>query len=239
MHRSICKENLAIDTLPPVPTTPAEGAGPDPTIHLDARNLRGIAHPVRVRMLALLRTDGPATSTTLARRLGLNTGATSYHLRQLAAHGFIVEDTARGTARERWWRSAHEGTTYDRRALDADEEGLGWAYMRAVAELYADTMMRAVDEAHSWPEAWRDASTFSDHFLLLAPDELRRLKEEVTELIANYRRASADPAARLDAPASAAPVAFQIQAFPLPGTLDTDPAGSGGGDGPDGEAAGR
>jgi DNA-binding transcriptional ArsR family regulator len=237
MQRSICKEAFATDTFPSMTTTPPDG--PDPTVHLDARNLRGIAHPVRVRMLALLRIDGPATASALARRLGLNTGATSYHLRQLAAHGFIVEDTARGTARERWWRSAHEGTMYDRHALDSDEEGLGWAYMRAVAELYADTMLRAVDEASSWPDAWRDASTLSDYFLLLAPDELRRLKEEVTEVIARYRRASADPAARLGAPEGATPVAFQIQAFPLPGTLDTSHAESAGGDDPDDGAVDR
>ncbi|MGB0191497.1 MAG: helix-turn-helix domain-containing protein, partial [Nocardioides sp.] len=43
--------------------------------------LKALTHPVRVRMLGMLRIDGPATSTTLAQRLGLNTGATSYHLR--------------------------------------------------------------------------------------------------------------------------------------------------------------
>ncbi|WP_428995029.1 helix-turn-helix domain-containing protein [Kribbella qitaiheensis] len=39
---------------------------------------------MRNRMLGLLRVHGPATATTLAERLGVNTGATSYHLRQLA-----------------------------------------------------------------------------------------------------------------------------------------------------------
>ena len=56
--------------------------------------LKALAHPVRLRMLGLLRIEGPATATTLATRLGLNTGATSYHLRQLAQHGFVVEDDA-------------------------------------------------------------------------------------------------------------------------------------------------
>jgi hypothetical protein len=32
-------------------------------------------------MLGMLRIDGPATATTLAARLGINTGAASYHLR--------------------------------------------------------------------------------------------------------------------------------------------------------------
>ena len=71
------------------------------------RKLRALAHPLRVRMIGLLRTEGPATATTLAKRLGESTGATSYHLRQLAAYGLIEEDPERhGHGRERWWRSA-------------------------------------------------------------------------------------------------------------------------------------
>ncbi len=58
----------------------------------------------------LLRLEGPATATQLAQQLKLNTGATSYHLRQLAEHGFIEEDHERGDARDRWWRAAHEST---------------------------------------------------------------------------------------------------------------------------------
>ena len=56
------------------------------------QQMKALTHPVRVRMLGMLRIDGPATATTLADRLGLNTGATSYHLRQLAQAGFVVED---------------------------------------------------------------------------------------------------------------------------------------------------
>ena len=64
--------------------------------------LRALSHPVRLRMLGLLRAEGPATATGLATRLGLNSGATSYHLRQLATHGFVEDDDSRGDGRERW-----------------------------------------------------------------------------------------------------------------------------------------
>ena len=57
----------------------------------DATALKALTHPLRLRMLGMLRIDGPATATGLAERLGLNSGATSYHLRQLAQHGFIEE----------------------------------------------------------------------------------------------------------------------------------------------------
>jgi predicted ArsR family transcriptional regulator len=183
----------------------------DSRIRLDVRNLRGIAHPVRVRMLAILRDDGPATATGLARRLGLNTGATSYHLRQLAAHGFVVEEAGRGTARERWWRAAHQSTLLERPDLAGDEDGLGWAYLRSVAELYADGMLRAVDELPTLPEPWRGTGTLSDYPLQLTPEELRSLVAEVTAVIRRYR--SPGP----DAPAGSAPVTCQFQAFRRPG----------------------
>ena len=76
-----CKETFANESLrfydPSVDLT---------TITPDVAALRALGHPVRLRILGLLRADGPATATALAQRLGLNSGATSYHLRQLAAH---------------------------------------------------------------------------------------------------------------------------------------------------------
>ena len=78
-------------------------AGEKRTIELDARTLRAIAHPLRMRMLGILRTEGPATATSLAARLGESSGTTSWHLRQLAEHGFIEEDSERGNRRDRWW----------------------------------------------------------------------------------------------------------------------------------------
>jgi predicted ArsR family transcriptional regulator len=67
------------------------------------QQLKALTHPTRLRMLGMLRIDGPATATTLATRLGINTGATSYHLRQLAQHGFVVDDESQGNGRDRWW----------------------------------------------------------------------------------------------------------------------------------------
>src|SRR5215218_1657224 len=49
---------------------------PDQDVTLDSRLLRALAHPMRNRMLGILRAYGPATATTLAARLGVNTGAT-------------------------------------------------------------------------------------------------------------------------------------------------------------------
>ncbi|MBU2662417.1 winged helix-turn-helix domain-containing protein [Actinoplanes bogorensis] len=70
------------------------------------------AHPLRVRLLNLLRERGPSTASKLAELLGQSSGATSYHLRQLAAYGF-VEDAGCGTGRERWWQATSARTDLD------------------------------------------------------------------------------------------------------------------------------
>lgn len=81
-----------------MPEKNADSQNPEPQLRkLDAHSLRGLAHPLRIRLLGDLRLHGPATASQLAERLGESSGATSYHLRQLAAYGF-VED-APSTAR--------------------------------------------------------------------------------------------------------------------------------------------
>ena len=124
---------------------------PDPTA------LKALAHPLRLRMLGLLRIDGPATASGLAERLGLNSGATSYHLRQLAQHGFIKEDQQRGSRRDRWWRASHEMTTY----LSGDVEGealdAGLAFLQAALSWQMHQMQGALNAFAALPPEWRQA----------------------------------------------------------------------------------
>ena len=122
-----------------------------PSITPDAAGLKVLAHPVRLEMLGMLRVEGPATATMLAQRLGLNSGATSYHLRQLAQHGFIEEDAERGNGRERWWRAAHRATRTSKEALSPDDprHDLHASYLHAVADVYADKVRRSLDEQAS------------------------------------------------------------------------------------------
>ena len=180
-------------------------------IRLDPRSLRGIAHPLRVRMLGLLREHGPATATGLAARLGQSTGATSYHLRQLASYGFVVEDVERGVGRERWWRAAHQRTTLDHDTVTrspADAE----AYLRAVAASYADQVERWLDEG--LPAATGldpECGTLSDWRLRLTPAEAADLHAEVFALVDRYRRDDPDIAA----PPDAEPVVLQVQLMPF------------------------
>lgn len=175
--------------------------------------LKALTHPVRVRMLALLRIDGPATATMLAARLGLNTGATSYHLRQLAGHGFIVEDEGRGNARDRWWRAAHSATHAETAALPAGSEETFDAYLQGVVTMYAQLLQQAVEERPLLPRAWREVETFSDFRVRMTPERAAEVRERLGDLIDSLQD-SDDPAAES--------VVLQLSLFPQPGRLGPD-----------------
>lgn len=75
----------------------------------DAKHLRALAHPLRLRILSLL-TASELTATEVARELGTTHANASYHLRLLEAAGEIVvagEQTIRGGRAKRYrhhWR---------------------------------------------------------------------------------------------------------------------------------------
>jgi DNA-binding transcriptional ArsR family regulator len=198
------------------PERSAFDPGPDAehTVTPDARTLRGLAHPVRVRIIGMLRQDGPSTATKLGERLGLSSAATSYHLRQLATYGFIAEADELGQGRERWWRALHRMTTFDMRASDDPEVAAeGEAFLRGVAELYIHNMRTYLDERPILTPEWQGASTLSDLVLRLTPQEAEELMDSIWQLVRTSRRAD-DPDAVV--PAGARKVQVQLQVFPRP-----------------------
>lgn len=109
-----------------------------PSRSVTAREVRALAHPLRLELLEALLNHGPATASMLARRLGESSGATSYHLRALAAAGLIDEDLDRRKGRERWWKHAGKvGLISSAPAEDAE-------YNAAIAQL--ESVMLARDE---------------------------------------------------------------------------------------------
>ncbi|GAA2958273.1 winged helix-turn-helix domain-containing protein [Streptomyces enissocaesilis] len=190
---------------PEQPGTPASAAHPEPDTPepdtpepdtrepdsrvLDARSLRGLAHPLRIQLLKSLRHDGPATASQLAQRLGESSGATSYHLRQLASHGFVEDDPERGKGRERWWRAAQEGTTFSRELHNSPDPAVRGAadlFMHEIANIHTQEVSTWLGTAREWPEEWAGASDLSDFTLQLTPGQLKELNEKIHALINSY-----------------------------------------------------
>ncbi|MFJ6851320.1 ArsR/SmtB family transcription factor [Streptomyces sp. NPDC091271] len=164
----------------------------DPKIHhVDARTLRGLAHPLRIRLLNTLREFGPATASGLADRLGESSGATSYHLRQLATYGFVEDDPERGKGRERWWKAVHTGNTLNASTFlehpDAEVRGAVGLVLHEVAGRHAQDLNTWLGTMHEWPEEWRRAFDISDFKLRLTPELSLELAEKVQELMNSYQ----------------------------------------------------
>ncbi len=185
------------------------------TIELDAAGLKALAHPLRMRLLAALRSDGPSTATALAERFGTNSGQTSYHLRVLADAGMVDEDAALGTARQRFWRARHHGTHIDPRSFRDDpvaQERLRW--LQGSAAAFHDRLYdRWLDDADTYSLAWREAADASDWQLRLAPDELTALTEELAGVVRRHAaRADERDSASTDGPTER--VVVVLRAFP-------------------------
>jgi len=188
--------------------------------------LRALAHPLRVEIMNELSDFGPATASMLAERLGESSGATSYHLRQLAKHDIIVEDTERGSGRERWWRMAPGGVTI------GSPETLGTPAGREANELVSlgwqqnnerrlsAFLRRGLD---TFGFDWMESSTLSTSHLELTREQLEELGHEYyalqDRLKAKWKAQDAEAADGAEADGGQAPerkrVQVQFNAFPL------------------------
>jgi DNA-binding transcriptional ArsR family regulator len=182
---------------------------------LTPKSLRGLVHPLRIRLLQLLQDDGPATATSLAERIEQSSGVASYHLRVLAEHGFIVEDTERGTGRDRWWRAVHRETSFTFRMPedpgDADTVGDAEEYLRLLAN---EAHRRVIDFVNSLAAQREELPKMPWQMnvwpIRLTVDEARELAQNVHELVLRYRREPGDPDPRPDTMRAV----FQFQVLP-------------------------
>jgi DNA-binding transcriptional ArsR family regulator len=175
-----------------------------------AQALRALAHPLRLQMLGLLRLEPALTASELAARLGVNTGSTSYHLRQLAKHGFIVDAPGLGTRRERHWRAAHDSTTVDERLEDPDAED---AFLQAALVTWTRSLQQAVQERSTLPPQWRALSTFNDYLLMVTADQAQDLVAQLLAVLDTAHAATPRPA---QASPETAAYLVQLHAYPAP-----------------------
>src|SRR3712207_6436983 len=165
----------------------------------DPRTLRALAHPVRTGLLALLRSEGPSTASRLGQRIGESSGTTSYHLRQLAALGFVEEVPGQGTARERWWRARHRSTRW--RTEDLVEQPGGREVLEELTHQSLGRQRRMLaahaEQRESLDPEWRDTVSLNDWALHLPPAAVRELTEELNGVLARWRAEREEPGAPL------------------------------------------
>src|SRR4051812_26397144 len=127
----------------------------------DARSLLAYAHPLRLRLIGLLRGEGPMTATQAASRLGDTVPNCSFHLRQLAKYG-LAERAPAADGRERPWQATAQYTSW---AADSDDPGVQAAADQlndAVVGQYARNAREYLAGRSAEPAQWRRAAGFSD-----------------------------------------------------------------------------
>src|SRR5579862_8284461 len=107
----------------------------------DPRALRAYAHPIRMKLVGLLRTEGPLTATRAAELLGESSASMSFHLRQLAKYG-LVEEAGGGKGRERPWRSTAMFTNLPDVAENPESAAAADLLSSVIADRYFEDVMR-------------------------------------------------------------------------------------------------
>ncbi|WP_409492942.1 ArsR/SmtB family transcription factor [Amycolatopsis sp. cmx-11-12] len=170
--------------------------GPPPPEEItDAAVLKAVMHPLRRRIMESLG-RGPATATKLAKELGESSGATSYHLRELAKYDFIDEAPELAHGKERWWRARARDIRWPRHSEQNDE-------MRAVFdEAHRAAFTEDLEQMARFLEKrgelgdWGDAFVFSRGAVHVDLAELKQFWEEYLDLLRRYWRPEPAPGAR-------------------------------------------
>ncbi|QDP95541.1 helix-turn-helix transcriptional regulator [Microlunatus elymi] len=153
----------------------------------DPRMLRAIAHPTRNRILAELTAAGPSRAADLARDLGIPANQASFHLRQLAKYGMVIEapEVARDKRDRVWKVAAERGYHVNLRAIGEASGG------QAAVAVFTDQLRnwaaylvdRALDETGDDPDApEHDRRSITDSEIRLTDDERDEFAADMQEL---------------------------------------------------------
>jgi DNA-binding transcriptional ArsR family regulator len=154
----------------------------------DPKAIRALAHPLRLDLLQLLGSGGPATAARCGRVLGVSQASCSFHLRQLAKYGF-VEDAGPGRdRRERQWR-----TTQQRLSIRSGTGGDAVARQQ-IERLVVERELQAILDYSQRPNGaspeWQHKAGIVTMMAVLSPDDAADLKEKWIALIAPYTAAA-------------------------------------------------
>ena len=186
-------------------------AGP-PDRMLGPEQLKALAHPLRIRILDLLSTHSALTASGIAQLVGESSGSTSYHLRQLARHGFVQEVEGRGTGRERWWESRPGGFTVGLPDDPADVAAIATTQMinREFETARARKIQALLENAQAVGREWLDVTRLQTISIWLTPEQMAEISvawDQLSETFERYRNQEQTLGAR--------PTQIHFNLFPL------------------------
>jgi DNA-binding transcriptional ArsR family regulator len=169
----------------------------------EVNELRALADPARLDLFDLVRREGPIAVEDLCARIGLGANDAESHLRELAEAGVIERD---GLGR---WSTEARGIYFE----IPDQPHA----QRAARDLSNMMLVKYASVPSEWVKGiepsldvtWARATGLFNARVELTPDELRRLQNDLEQLLEPFTNR-----AESDRPADAAPV--RILAYFLP-----------------------
>ncbi|MEV8254471.1 helix-turn-helix domain-containing protein [Rhodoglobus sp. NPDC076762] len=164
------------------------------SIPLDSmKRMRALAHPLRMKLLAELRVTSPATVGALATQFGESAGSVSYHLKALAAGGFI--ERAAGVSedrRETWWQARHDFTEFAGDSATATPEfrESNNQLRHQAVDVLAGELHTAIERERELTAEWVSAGGSSDIVTFLSPAELSEARDELMAVLSKWHSRS-------------------------------------------------
>jgi|SRR5579875_1827529 len=173
----------------------------------DPKAVRGLAHPLRWRILELLQNEGPMTATEVSEIVGESPANCSFHLRTLGKYGFI-EEVGAGKGRTRPWRAVDFSMELDESELDGPNKEANLVVGMLYRQAAAHQLEQWQQDRSRFPAKWRKAAFDLRFGIPLTAAELQELHDHIGAFIEKYRH-------RSDGPADALQVSFSAIAFPV------------------------
>jgi DNA-binding transcriptional ArsR family regulator len=185
----------------------------------DPQVLRAIAQPVRLRLYEVLVSEGPSTASRLSKYVPAASGSLSYHLRQLAEHGFIEPAPECGhDSRERWWKAVPGGMRWSPAEL-GDSPGAreaATAAQRVLVSRHVERLQHWINDGpQEWDDEWQRAASSTDAILRLSAPELTQLGTELDAVLKKWGDLSRGRSDAPDDSSGSAQVFVMLHAFPF------------------------
>jgi DNA-binding transcriptional ArsR family regulator len=152
----------------------------------DSKVLAAMAHPLRRRLLDVLKVHGPATVSALAEHTDQAVGNVSHHMKVLAGAKLVEQaPELANDLRERWWRLRVGSISWS--PMDFDGDPAAAAVEQAATSLNLDrqaSIVRAwLAKREGYDAGWVEAYFATESWLHLSANELAELSAEVQALL--------------------------------------------------------
>jgi DNA-binding transcriptional ArsR family regulator len=150
----------------------------------DPKAIRALAHPLRLDLMELLVTIGPATAAQCGRVLGVPQANCSFHLRQLAKYGFVTEAGPGRDRRERQWRVTEARPSF--RVGPGGDGVLRRELERVVVEREMQAVLDHTERVHRESPEWQAGAGLLSALAVVTAEETAELRRRWKELLEPY-----------------------------------------------------